>query len=178
MGDQRGKGIAVATDKLNDPICNSIISLLSTFAKGTRYYNLNTLAGQDSMPSEEPLAAWDDRVGRPIVERHYRHTEQKRCTLDLAARLDSGRGVCVEHRAEDGSRIDSLASLAAAQVLTDTKQKYSVWYSLCVVEFCVGVLEALDRRQNPVIYIYEFFRSFHTHDRRAALRRKKWDVPL
>lgn len=37
------------------------------------------------------------------------------------------------------------------------------------------VLETLDRRQSPVIYLFEHFGRFNTLDRKAVLRRKKWN---
>lgn len=81
----------------------------------------------------------------------------------------------MSHVLEDGTPVTDLASLTKASVLAKTKQKYSVYYTLCVIEFAVKVLETLDRRQSPAIYLFEHFRRFNTLDRKAVLRRKKWN---
>lgn len=149
--------------------------LLSRFARYARYYNFDSMTGSLGSGDEEPLAAWDRVVGTEVVKRHHRRTKRHRKAVAFGNALAGVPGIVVSHVLEDGTHATDTDVLTAAAVTIETKQKYSVYYVLCIVEFCVEVLEALDRRQNRPIYVSECFRVFNTLDRTAVLRRKRWN---
>lgn len=167
------KALGVDTTKVDDPLCKEIVGLFSSFARSTRYYNLDAITG--SANSEEPLAQWDRVVGKEVVKRHHRNTKRHEEELVFADSLAMRGGLVVWHVLEDGTHVRDIRSFVEARVLIETKQKYSVYYALCIVEFCVGVLEALDQRHVMSLCLSEYFRLFNTMDRQAVLRRKKWN---
>lgn len=169
------KRLGVDLSKVDDGLCVEIVDLLSAFARHARYYNINALTGSKKPKDEEPLAAWDRVVGVEVVGRHHQNTRRMQESLAFSKKLSDVRGIVVSHVLEDGTHVTDLATLTKASALRETKQKYSVYYTLCIVEFAVEVLEALDRRQTPSIYLFEHFRRFNTLDRKAVLRRKKWN---
>lgn len=170
--------LEIDTNKIDDELCRKIVDQLSLFAKYTRYYNLDTLTGSKGTAKEEPLATWDRVVGVEVVKRHHRKTRRHREALFYGKALAGMPGVVVSHFLEDGTHVTDTSALTEAAVYIETKQKYSLYYTLCIIEFCVEVLEALDQRQVPPIYLYEYFRIFNTLDRKAVLRRKKWNPLL
>lgn len=169
------KSLGVDTAKIDDALCTAIIELLSRFARYARYYNLDSMTGSLGSGDEEPLAAWDRVVGTEVVRRHHRRTKRHRDAVAFGNALAGVPGIVVSHVLEDGTHATDTGVLTTAAVTIETKQKYSVYYVLCIVEFCVEVLETLDRRQNPPIYVSEYFRIFNTLDRAAVLRRKRWN---
>lgn len=168
------KNLGASPSKVDDSLCEKIIDLLSAFARHARYYNLDALTGSTKPKDEEPLAAWDRIVGIEVVSRHHRTTRKMEGSLAFAKAVTDIPGIVVSHVLEDGTHATDLETLTKASVLAGTKQKYSTYYTLCIIEFAVEVLEALDRRQSPPIYLFEHFRRFNTLSRKAVLRRKKW----
>jgi hypothetical protein len=51
---------------LSDPIHQAILSVLSAFARGDRYSNINLLVGTDRQ--NDPIAVWFKTVDQPIYE--------------------------------------------------------------------------------------------------------------
>ena len=57
------------SERPNDPVHEAIVKTLSEFARLTRYYNLASLSGTNA-GSREPIQAWWNDVGMPILDRH------------------------------------------------------------------------------------------------------------
>lgn len=170
-------GLAVDRAKVDDPLCATIIGRLTAFAKYARYFNLDAMVGRNRPDDEEPLAAWDRLVSTELVRRHYRHTQQRKRAIAFSSHLARQGALIASHVLEDRTRVTDLGHLAAAAAEIETKRKFAVYYVVCIVEFCVRILEALDRRNSPPTCLPEFFRVFNTLDRQAVLRRKNW-APL
>jgi hypothetical protein len=160
---------------LDDSLSEVIVSMMTAFAKQTRYYNLDVLVGKASSSSDEPLAAWARDVGEEIIKRHYRISQRKRAELVAAEALNNIPGLIVDHAEDDGTRIKDWGTLAAQSALVETKQKYSVFYIHRIAMFCIDVLEQIDRSFSPPLYINEAFRWLWMKERRDVLRRKRWD---
>lgn len=64
-------------------IHNAAISILSDFAKRTRYYNLNMLNGGKNQ--REPMGAWWTDVVLPILAAHQTHTQKAKTDKRIKA---------------------------------------------------------------------------------------------
>lgn len=162
-----------------DTTCVGIIEVLSDFATATRYYNLDLLVGSRAAAMQEPIAAWHQRVGKPILAAHYSDRQRARNEAQarmLGAIMDPVSSVL--HVAEDGVELTSFteASIATGQI--DTLQRYGRMYCLKVVRFLSLILmdlqyEAL-RAGHDVPHFSEMFGMFMNDDA-YFLRRKTWD---
>ena len=166
--------LGVDESKVSDTLCDEIVKHISNFGCSSRYYNLNSITGGTRPDDREPLAAWDEDIGAELLRRHHRFTKKQKEERAIAEFLENSGGTVVFHTLEDGSSARDLLTFVRAAQFAKTKQKYSVWYVLCVIEFCVEILRALDFCRTPT-YVYEHFQLFHTGDRQATLRRKNWD---
>jgi hypothetical protein len=160
---------------LSESLTDRIVVLLTAFAKETRYYNLNLVTGAQSSSSAEPLAAWARDIDAEIVKRHYRLSRARRTNLAIATALNNTPGIVVAHTADDGTPIEDFANFVAESALAETKRKYSVFYIHRIALFCIGILEGLDQRFNPRLYVGEPFRYLDIRERAAILRRRRWD---
>src|SRR5664279_585163 len=52
------RGSPIDTASINDPLSATIVNVLSTFAKATRYYNLDVITGGARVTDQEPLQQW------------------------------------------------------------------------------------------------------------------------
>ena len=167
--------LAVDEGGLEGTLSQKIVELLTSFAGKARYYNLNVMTRTQAIPMAEPLAAWAREIGQELVRRHHRPSARVRADIAAAAALKGTPGVLMEHVGDDGAPIQDLGGFVSHSAVAETKQKYSVFYIHGIALFCIGVLEALDERFNPPLYVSEPFRSFWVTDQRAILRRKRWD---
>jgi hypothetical protein len=168
-------GLGVDEAPMLESLTDRIVALLTAFAKETRYYNLNLVAGAQSSSSAEPLAAWARDIDVEIVRRHYRLSRARRANLAMAAALNNTPGIVVAHTADNGTPIEDFASFVAESALAETKRKYSVFYIHRIALFCIGILEGLDRRFNPPLHVSEPFRYLDIRERATILRRRRWD---
>ena len=58
---------------LDEDISSAMLACLSEFAKGLRYYNLDSLVGAKAMSkhSGDPIKIWRKRVSEPVLATHY-----------------------------------------------------------------------------------------------------------
>jgi hypothetical protein len=92
---------------LNDPIHRAILSVLSEFAVGDRYSNINLLVG--GKRQNDPIASWFKQVDQPLFE--ARVVQRKKDTIQnntvaIASMLN--QHVSVLHTSEIGGEITEL----------------------------------------------------------------------
>jgi len=68
-------------------IHSAIISVLSDFAKTSRYYNLAFVTGDGSALVGDPIAQWNSRVIAPILGKHL--SSQRREQIESMAVIDA-----------------------------------------------------------------------------------------
>lgn len=168
-----------AEDYPDDDISKGIVETLTEFATATRYYNLDLLVGGKSAAMAEPLRAWDAKVGKPILARHYnprsRAIDEKRAK-ELGAIMDQFSMVL--HFAEDGTPITSWTAGAMETAKIRVLQKYSRMYCLRIIRFLAVNLMELQyegiSQYQDIPHFGDFFGIFRNDDR-YFLSRKTWN---
>jgi hypothetical protein len=164
------------------PIHQAIISVLSDFAKSTRYYNLNFLTGSAETDKADPMSAWWTNVANPIIERHY-PTSKKECDVEEISRMgemyDAASTVIMSD--ELGEQIGNFTNLMLRVPQTRVAQRYGRMYALQIVRWLAYVLCGLaekaagDPQMEPLFGLEEHLWLFIQPD--SVLRdRKIWGV--
>jgi len=168
-------------DKPNTPIHNGIIRTLSAFAKSSRYYNLNLLAG-DSRSQVDPIAQWWHEVGEPILAKHYTQRQRDRNESEAnALQAALGTTVAVFHGDEAGTPINTLGEIVLRQGETKVVQKYGQLYVLQLARWFGSLIDSLsksgayDHRIHPLLGLDDAFDCFINQD--AYLKsRRTWSI--
>lgn len=154
------------------------LSVLTEFAKGSRYHNLNQMV--DGFPNADPLVR--------LFELHMKIAEDSVSYRRLSAVMDDARAHCDRyglHGWEMGPRgrydltVDVTYQLEVARLSTG----HLVWVMLELIKPIYRVLDQLvdsvqdmelsRQVESTVPYMTEFF-PFGLTTRRDALRRKQW----
>lgn len=111
---------------VDDPLISKIISLLSSFARSTRYYNLNCITGKKAH-EEEPLKAWTNEVLAEIESRHYQPpTKTKERLKELSETMKEFS--VVKQVSTSGKDITEPYDMLCEVDRATTRQKYSMYY--------------------------------------------------
>ena len=165
----------------SDPIHKGIEETLSKFATGSRYYNLDYIAGATGQASD-PIAMWWAKVAKPICERHYSDRQRKKdSNAELFAMEHLGGCSLVLSHAEDGTEIDDIGGVFGRTSKTAVVQKYGRLYTLQIVRWLASILGELSFSSayrhgiEPLLGLEEPFRIFGNDDH--YLRdRKIWSI--
>jgi hypothetical protein len=168
-------------DRPNSQVHEGVIKTLSEFAKITRYYNLAFVGGQ-SCGQAEPINAWWERVGQPILEKHYSKKQKDRDQKWASAAAEIiGDNVSVIHHAESGELIDNIEKLALRGSATKIVQKYGRLYTLQIIRWLAYLLSDIadvavyQNKVTPLFGIGEPFIIFRAED--DILRsRRRWSI--
>ena len=164
---------------LDGPIHQSIVGILSAFASGDRYSNINLLVG--SRQVGDPVARWYREVDLPLYE--TRVTAQRKITIeanaDLVAEHMSSWGV-VYHGAEDGLELTDFREASLRTGIYEAVCGYRQLYALQVIRYWVELIGQLERiaraqgRQN-IPFFGELFAMFYNDDSYFRSR-KTWQL--
>ena len=165
-------------------IVEQSIVVLSEFAEGARYYNLNLIQNQDRQGTDsidDPIHAWDNRVGSEVLKVHY--TEKRRGN-DLSVAQKVGEILAPDTSVycitEDGSMINDVTSMLSHQKKTEIVQKWGQFYLLTIVRYLSHLISDLEncareKHFSAIPDLSEFLKSFRVSDK--ALRgRKTWSI--
>lgn len=148
----------------------------------SRYYNLNIVSGRNASTTPEPIEAWWQRVGEPILKRHY--TPAQRSGDSARARfigdaIDSH--VFVRNFDETGQQVDKSEDLALRGFANAVVQKFGRLYTLQIIRWLSYLLShladkgAYTDRIDSLLGHGEFFDRFRQED--SVLKSKKvWSV--
>jgi hypothetical protein len=170
------------SERPNDSIHQGIIETLSEFAKLSRYYNLDLLVQGKSAHLLEPIQAWWQRVGEPILFRHYsnRQREKDKLEAEIGTALVSASSAVI-HSNETGASINNIDELIRHGRATRVVQKYGCLYTLQVVRwmsFLISDLShvgAYEKRIEPLLGIDEPFLMFRMDDKYLKTR-LRWSI--
>ena len=171
---ERGMDIAVPSD----PLHHAIIELLSTFAQGDRYSNINMLVSSNRQ--SDPIADWYTRVDMPLFDRHV--TEKKKVKIKENARviaLQMDGSADVLNWAEEGSEITKVEEASYRTGVYEAVALYRQLYVLQIIRFWAnflvdlqGASQGIGKQEIP--YFNELFNPYRNKD--SILRgRKTWD---
>jgi hypothetical protein len=161
--------------ELRDPIHVAIIEVLSDFAEGDRYSNIDLLVG--STGSNDPIAAWFKRVDMPLSELRV-PAANKATILRNAQAMEQvlGSWSAVLHTSETGEMITNLGEASLRTGIFEAVAPYRQLYVLQVIRYWVEVLYALQWmvKDIEVPHFGEIFGAFYNND--SMFRgRKTWD---
>jgi len=162
-------------------IHRAIIDVLTAFAKGTRYYNLDYLGGAKSSGHADPIAEWYNRVAGAITLKHYTERQQRRDrTKAQTMQALIGDKAYVLFSDERGNPIEDFGAAMYHSAQTKVIQKYGQLYALQLIRFGAYLIWGIEGAAHSagideVPCLHEFFRVFYNEDR-YFLRRKTWSI--
>jgi hypothetical protein len=164
-----------------DPVHKGIEEVLSKFAAGSRYYNLDYIAGVTGQELD-PIAMWWVKVSKPICKCHHSDGQRKKdsTAAPFATECLGGYSLVLSH-AEDGTEIDDIGSVFARACQTAVVQKYGRLYTLQIVRWLASILwelsfsGAYQKGIEPLSGLNEPFAIFHNEDR-LLRNRKTWSI--
>jgi hypothetical protein len=159
-----------------------IVQTLNEFGTLSRYYNLDLLSGGKAAKLPEPVGAWWQRVGEPILSRHYtaRQREKDKATADGLAEVLSAHAI-VRHHSETGESMNDVATVARRAGATRVVQRYGRLYVLQIVRWLSYAISdlaqeaAYKKNIEPFLGVDEPFKLF-LNDDRYFLGRKCWSI--
>lgn len=162
-------------------IHRGVIEVLSDFARSTRYYNLDTLTQGNASSKMDPIAAWYQRVGLPILQKHY-SKRQRANDAEMASFLEAtiADSIFVLNTQEDGTSSSSLGAASINQSQAEVIGKYGRFYTLQIVRHLAFLLwevqgEAHKHRLEKIPFLHEFFVVFMGPDEQLK-RYRKWSI--
>lgn len=164
---------------LSDSIHQSILSILSDFATGDRYSNINLLL--NSKQTGDPIAAWFERVDVPIFEQ--RVTSRKKQSIasnaQIVAQMIQNFSM-VQHTSETGTNIDTVEEGSFRTGMQEAVAPFRQLYVLQIIRFWVElvfelqyVAMAVGRQEIP--FFSEVFAPFYNPDSYFRSR-KTWNI--
>jgi hypothetical protein len=163
---------------LSDPIHQAILSVLSAFAGGDRYSNINLLVG--SGQQNDPVAMWFNSVDRPLYETHVRQRRKELINRNAsAARLMLGAFTSVLHTSETGAEITDVERASQMTGMYKAVTPYRQLYVLQIIRYWVELLSLLqytvmESGSQDIPFFTEIFGLFYNDD--AYFRtRKTWE---
>jgi hypothetical protein len=163
---------------LGDPIQQGILSVLSEFALGDRYSNIDLLVG--GRHQNDPVAAWFRQVDQPIYESRVPQ-KRKAAIQRKAAAVGSilASHVMVLHTSESG---DEVTDLEQASHMTGVYEAVAPFRQLYVVQVIrywselLGLLQykAMEAGGEDIPHFGEIFALFYNDDSYIRTR-KTWD---
>ncbi|MBU4230986.1 MAG: hypothetical protein L6277_16360 [Desulfobacterales bacterium] len=170
------------SERPNLLIHKGIVETLTEFAKLSRYYNLDLIIGREAKQIPEPIGAWWQRVGQPILQKHYtkRQREKDEAQGKIMHALLGGITI-VMHHDEQEKKIDNLEAKMIQTGATRIVQKYGRLYTLQIVRWLAFLITdlshigAYQHRIEPLLGLDEYFGIFMNND--AYLKdRKTWSI--
>jgi hypothetical protein len=168
-------------ERPSDAVHQGIVSTLTEFGMLSRYYNLDLIVGGKAARLPEPVAAWWNRVGTPILAKHYSNRQRAKDTAQATAMAALIGGVThVVHHSEDMTPISDIATLMTHGSATRIVQKYGRLYVLQLVRWLaylmVDLSHGADGAEIEALFgLHEPFVLF-LNDDSYFLGRKTWSI--
>tara|TARA_R110002049_G_scaffold240426_1_gene414198 strand:- start:1478 stop:2305 length:828 start_codon:yes stop_codon:yes gene_type:complete len=165
-------------DKIDDPIQIEILKVLSSFAKGDRYSNIDFLA--NSKHQSDPTRTWHEQVDKKLYEN--RVSEKKKLYIEANAKYMNqmfGQAVGVRFQSESREEINNLEKSVFLSGMTESIEKYRRLYILQIIRYWVEIIRSLQhsaRQLNlrDIPWFSEIFSIFNNDDS-FFLRRKTYE---
>jgi hypothetical protein len=163
-------------------IHEGIISTLSEFATNvTRYYNLEFIAGDQSVINQDsPIATWHHKVSIPIALAHYGEARRKKDEARAQAlEAMTGAFTLVRFYGEEGNLITSVFEASRCTAERDAVVPWERMYVMQFGRYFGAVLRDLAQQAQsaglPVPHLSEFFAIFSNKDSYFRAR-KTWTI--
>ncbi len=166
-------------NNLNDPIHQSILRIISEFAQGDRYSNIDLIVGRQH--ERDPIALWFMEVDKPLYE--TRVSKKKKESINsnaagIASILDLY--VMVRHTSETGSEITDVEDASRRTGMQKAVVSYRQLYVLQIIRYWVELLSslqdiAMQTESEDIPFFNEVFAPFYNDDSYIRTR-KTWDT--
>jgi hypothetical protein len=163
---------------LDDPIHRAILNVLSGFAKGDRYCNINLLAGKEHQT--DPVEQWFRQVDQRIFDTCV--SKKRKDTIQNNARLVGellSPFTLIRHTAETGNDITVVEDASYRTGMFEAVAPWRQFFVLQIIRFWVELLYSLQHltyltKELTVPHFSEIFGIFYNSDSYFRTR-KTWD---
>lgn len=164
---------------LDDPIQQSILKILSEFAKGDRYANINLVVGSKQIG--DPIASWFTEVDLPLYE--SRVSDKKKQKILTNAKLVGellGENALVMHTSETGGVISDAEDASRRTGIQGAVSPLRQLYVLQIIRYWTELLSSLQYAamktgSEDIPFFSEIFGPFYNPDSYIKTR-KTWDT--
>ncbi|UTW05161.1 hypothetical protein KDX31_09275 [Amphritea atlantica] len=166
-------------DELDGGIHQNILNVISDFAKGDRYSNINILV--NSKQKGDPVSSWYTTVDKPLFDLHV--SDRKKKDIAHNARVINqmaGHLMMVRHTSETGEEISDVEDASSRTGVQEAVAPYRQLYVIHIIRFWVELLgklqrEAMSLNNDDIPYFSEIFAGFYNQDSYIRTR-KTWDT--
>lgn len=165
---------------LDDEIQQKILAILSKFAEGDRYSNIDLLTG--SKQQSDPISEWFTEIDIPIFKK--RVSEKRKAKILHNAQIINqmvGNYMLVKHIAETGEEINDVMDASYRTGIQESVAPYRQLYVLQIIRYWIELLWNLENKamqinfkKEEIPYLHEIFGCFYNHDSYFKTR-KIWD---
>jgi hypothetical protein len=164
---------------LNDPIHQAILKILSEFAQGDRYSNIDLVVG--AKRQSDPIASWFREVDKPLYDTRV-STKKKEAIRGNAAAISAmlAPHVMVRHTSETGVEITDIEDASHRTGVQTAVAPYRQLYVLQIIRYWVELLSflqhtAMQTGSEDIPFFSEVFAPFYNDDSYIKTR-KTWDT--
>lgn len=163
---------------LNSKIYQDILMVLSEFALGDRYSNINILVS--SQEHGDPVASWFEKVDQAIFENKVSDKRKKKIAHNAHIVDEFIRNfTLVQFTSETGSEITDVQEASFRTGLQEAVAPYRQLYVLQIIRFWVELIfslqySAMELNQQNIPFFSEIFAPFYNPDSYLKSR-KTWD---
>jgi len=155
-------------NNLRDPLHQTILTILSKFAKGDRYSNIDFIVG--SPHKSDPIFEWNQKVDKVLFE--TRVSEKKKKKIRTNAKIIGelmNPFTLVRHSSESRKEINEVENASFLTGMNESITKYRQLYVLQIIRYWVELLKelqyrAMELQRNEIPYFLEIFTIFYNHD--------------
>ena len=153
---------------LDKPIYQSILNVLSRFAKGDRYANIDLLINNRSY--DDPISVWYKDVDLVIFQEKISDKKKEKIKRDASlVHYLTSNFVMIRHTGEDGKEINTAFEGSLRTGINDAVAPYRQLYVFHIIRFFVeslNMVESVFNNQNffEIPYFKDFFRVFYNDD--------------
>lgn len=153
---------------LDKPIYQSILNVLSRFAKGDRYANIDLLINNRSY--DDPISVWYKDVDLVIFQEKISENKKEKIIRDASlVHYLTSNFVMIRHTGEDGKEINTAFEGSFRTGVNDAVAPYRQLYVFHIIRFFVESLLAIEsifrnKQFFEIPYFKDFFRVFNIDD--------------
>lgn len=153
---------------LDKPIYQSILNVLSRFAKGDRYANIDLLINNRSY--DDPISVWYKDVDLVIFQEKISDKKKEKIKRDASlVHYLTFNFVMLRHTGEDGKEINTAFEGSLRTGINDAVAPYRQLYVFHIIRFFVeslNMVESVFNNKNffEIPYFMEIFRVFYNDD--------------
>jgi hypothetical protein len=163
---------------ISDPIHTSIVDVISNFAEGDRYSNINLVVGSNH--HGDPIAAWFNTVDTVLYEIRV-STIKKRIVEENAKQIATlmAPNSVVFHISETGEEIRNFEDASLRTGMQNAVAPYRQLYVLQIIRYWVELLtelqyKAMQLQREDIPHFSEIFAAFYNPDTYMRTR-KTWE---